>query len=207
MSSSVAEAPLVQKREEDLSIAALYRLSVEQYHRMIEVGILTDADAVELIEGCLVTKMSKNPPHSRARRLMLKALERLAGDGWFIDSQEAVTLETSEPEPDVVVARKDANDYADRFPGPEDLLLVVEVADSSLSRDRDSKKRSYARARVVTYWIVNLNDRQIEVYTEPSGPGDRPDYARRQDYPLTDEVPLVIEGREVGRVAVRDVLP
>jgi hypothetical protein len=83
----------------------------------------------------------------------------------------------------------------------------VEVADSSLRRDRDLKKRIYARAAIPSYWIVNLADRRIEVYTAPSGPGASPDYAERADYAAEDAVPVVIEGREVGRVAVGMVLP
>jgi Uma2 family endonuclease len=98
-------------------------------------------------------------------------------------------------------------DYSDRQPGPEDAFLVVEVADASLSRDRGPKKCIYARAGVPIYWIVNPKDRQIEVYSEPSGPTTRPTYRRRHNYDETDLVPVVIDDIEVGRVAVRDVLP
>lgn len=85
--------------------------------------------------------------------------------------------------------------------------LLVEVADSSLKRDRGFKKRLYAAARVAIYWIVNLRDRQVEVYTLPSGPGKKPDYRRHHDYAVNEEVPLVLDGIEVGRIAVKDMLP
>jgi Uma2 family endonuclease len=85
--------------------------------------------------------------------------------------------------------------------------LVVEVADATLSQDRASKKRLYASARIPVYWIVNLLENQIEVYTDPSGPADEPDYRQRQDYGPADTLPVVIEGRELGRVAVRELLP
>lgn len=184
-----------------------YRLSVEQYHQMIRAGILTEGDPVELLEGWLVQKMGKNRPHSVATRRLRKALEGIIPAGWMVDSQEPVTTDTSEPEPDGLVARASTEDDIDRQPGPQDVALVAEVAESTLQRDRGWKKRIYARAGIPVYWIVNLVDRQIEVYTEPTGPAEQPDYRRRQDYGPTNQVPVVIAGEEVGRVAASDVLP
>jgi len=84
---------------------------------------------------------------------------------------------------------------------------VVEVADASLNRDRTIKKRLYAAAGIAVYWIVNLVDSQVEVYTDPTGPGQQPDYRQRRDFDRAATVPVVIEGKEVGRLAVRDLLP
>jgi Uma2 family endonuclease len=81
------------------------------------------------------------------------------------------------------------------------------VADSSLQRDRALKKRLYAAAGIPVYWIVNLLDSQIEVYTDPSGPGEQPDYRQQQNYDSADTVPVVIEGHEVARLGVQDLLP
>ena len=92
-------------------------------------------------------------------------------------------------------------------PGAEDVALIVEVADSTLHRDRTTKKRLYAQAGIPVYWIVNLVDRRIEVYREPSGPGEQPDYRQRQDCRSGDNVPLVIEAGEVAQVAAADLLP
>ena len=119
-----------------------------------------------------------------------------------INGQDPVTLTDSEPEPDAFVARGEAP-YADRHPGPDDLALLVEVADASLQRDRTQKRRLYALDRIAFYWIVNLRDRQVEACSDPRGVA----YRRRHVYGPEDEVPLVIDGREVGRVAVRDILP
>src|SRR5438445_4118523 len=83
----------------------IWPLSVEQYHEMIRAGILTEDDPVELLEGILVVKMAKNPPHSSATRKMRTALERLVPTGWFVDIQEPVTTESSEPEPDLAIVR------------------------------------------------------------------------------------------------------
>ncbi len=185
----------------------IWRLSVAQYHAMIRCGILTADDPVELLEGWLVTKMPKNPAHRVATRSTLKALERIVPAGWYVDAQEPITLETSEPEPDVMVVRGETRQYHDRHPGPADLALAVEVADTTLQRDRGSKKRAYARARIPAYWIINLVENQLEVYADPSGPAEEPDYRQRQDYGPTDTVPVWIEGREIGRLPVRELLP
>jgi Uma2 family endonuclease len=185
----------------------IWRLSVDHYHAMIRAGILMDDDPVELLEGWLVQKMPKNPSHRRATRRTQRALDRILPEGWYTDAQEPITTDTSEPEPDVVVARGDTDQYPDRHPGPQDLALVTEVANTTLQRDRGSKKRIYARAGVPVYWIVNLTENQVEVYTAPSGPAERPDYGQRRNYGPSDEVPVVIDGREVGRIPVRDLLP
>ncbi len=84
---------------------------------------------------------------------------------------------------------------------------MVEVANSSLAHDRSTKKRVYAAAGIPVYWLVDLSKRQFEVYTDPSGPAERPDYRQRRDCADTDTLPVVLEGREIGRVGVRGLLP
>ena len=185
----------------------IWPLSVDQYHAMIHAGILTDDDPVELLEGWLVAKMPKNPPHRAVTRLIRQVLERLVPAEWYVDSQEPITTDDSEPEPDVVVVRGETRHYLDRHPGPHDVGLVIEVADTTLQRDRGFKKRLYARASIPVYWIVNLSDNQCEVYTEPSGPEPQPDYRQRQDYGASDVIPVVLAGVEVGRIAVQEFLP
>jgi Uma2 family endonuclease len=185
----------------------VWRFTIDQYHAMVRSGILTDDDPVELLEGWLVPKMPKNPQHRAATRLTRQALEGIVPAGWYVDSQEPVTLGDSEPEPDVVVVRGETRQYLDRHPGPQDLALVVEVADTTLQRDRGAKKRAYAGSGVPIYWIVNLVENQVEVYTDPTGPAEQPDYRQRRDYTLADELPLMIEGREVGRLPVRQLFP
>jgi Uma2 family endonuclease len=106
-----------------------------------------------------------------------------------------------------MVLRGDDDDYRDRLPEPRDVALVVEVADTSLGRDQQEKKRTYARAAIPIYWIINLSGQRIEVYSDPTGPDTLPDYRQRRDYGPDDAVPVVIEGREIGRLAARDLLP
>lgn len=185
----------------------VWRLSIEQYHRMIQTGILTDDDPVELLEGCLITKMPKNPPHRLVTKLTRETITRLLPEGWYVDSQEPITTDDSEPEPDIVVVRGDPRQYCDRHPQPHEIAVVIEVSDTTLQRDRNLKKRLYARAGIPVYWIINLPENQIEIYTQPSGQTEFPDYQQRQDYLLTDEVPIVIEGYEVGQFTVSEVLP
>ena len=203
----------VRSRQSKLRIEAtvptepVWRFTVEQYHEMIRAGILTEDDPVELLEGWLVPKMPKNPPHGVVTRLAQKALDRILPAGWDVRVQDPITTDTSEPEPDVAVARGDTRDYIEHHPGPKDMALAIEVSETTLNRDRGLKKRIYARARIPVYWIINLMDRQIEVYTVPTGPTKTPDYRRREVYGLGDSVPVVIDGKQVGSLRVRELLP
>lgn len=181
----------------------LYQLSVAQYHRLIDTGVLEEGAPVELLRGLLVRKMTKLPPHRIATRRTRRALDRVVPAGWYVDAQEPVTFSDSEPEPDVVVAREELSDDVTRHPGPADVALVVEVADSSLPRDRGWKKELYASSGIPVYWIVNLIDNRLEVYSDPRGD----DYASRVDLGPGDTVTVVIAGQAVGAVAVADLLP
>ncbi len=190
-----------------VSAEPIWRWSVEKYHEMIDAGILTDDDPVELLEGLLVYKMPKKPPHTLTTDLTRESLARLLPPGWHVKGEAPITTEDSEPEPDVTVIRGARRDYSERHPGPGDIALVIEVADTTLRRDRGLKKRLYARAGIPVYLIINLPERQIEVYTSPTGEAEEPDYQQRQDYGPDDEVPIIIEGREVGRLLAREILP
>lgn len=185
-----------------------FRLTVEQYHAMGRQGIFQGDDPVELLEGMLVQKMVKHPPHRFATQMLRELLHSLIPtDRWFVDDQEPVTTGDSEPEPDLTVVRGTRRQYleADRHPGPADVCLVIEVADSTLSTDRGIKQRIYARGRVIQYWIANIVDHRIEVYTEPTGPDSAPIYRQRRDFAVGDEVPLLLDAVEVGRVRVADL--
>lgn len=146
----------------------IWRLSVNQYHSMIANGILEEDAQLELLEGLLIGKMTKNPRHRVSTKLLRQALEKIIPTGWYVDSQEPITLQGSEPEPDVMLICGETTDYRDRHPDAASLELVVEVADTSLERDRTIKQRIYARAGIPIYWILNLGDRQLEIYTQPN---------------------------------------
>ena len=182
----------------------IYRLTVEQYHRMIAADILDEDDPVELLDGWLVQKMPKNHPHTLATRRIRRALERVIPAGWEVDSQEPFTTETSEPEPDCMVFRESDED---RHPYPTEVGLAVEVADSTLRRDRTTKKTLYARASIPIYWIANLKHGQLEVFAEPTGPSPEPGYRRRRVYRGADVVTVLLANREIARIPVRELLP
>src|SRR5438105_9817214 len=120
---------------------------------MIHAGILTENDPLELIEGWLVAKMTHNPPHDGTVQRINKRLGRRLPAGWDLRIQSAVTTSDSEPEPDLVVVRGDETTYLHKHPGPADVGMLIEVADSTLSRDRQEKARLYARAGLPCYWI------------------------------------------------------
>ena len=150
-----------------VSTELIWRLSVEQYHAMIQAGILTEDDPVELLEGWLVTKMSKNPKHRVATRLVREALEKALPPGWYVDSQEPLTTADSEPEPEVMIVRGETRHYLDHHPGPQDIALVVEVADSSLQRDRTLKKQIYAAAGISLYWMLIYSPIRLKCIATP----------------------------------------
>lgn len=184
----------------------IWRLSVAQYHQMIQAGILNDDDPVELLEGWLVTRMPKNPRHRLSTQLAREALARLLPAGWYVEDQEPITLVESEPEPNVAVIAGERRRYHDRHPGSGEVALVVEVSDTTLQRDRMIKQRIYARAQIPVYWIINLVEQQIEVYTLPSGDGDEAAYRQRAVYLPADAAPLVLEGQVIGTVAAQEIL-
>jgi Uma2 family endonuclease len=181
-------------------------LTVQAYHALIDAGIYQSGDPFELLEGFVVRKMTKGPKHETARRKLRQALAELVSGPFFVDEQGAITTSDSEPEPDTFIVRGTIDDYSDRHAGPADVALLVEIADSSLHRDRGQKQRIYARAKVPVYWVVNVRDQLIEVHTEPSGPTSRPKYARQTDYRAPDEVPVVIDGQEIGKIPVATIV-
>jgi Uma2 family endonuclease len=174
---------------------------------LIELGILTEDDNLELLEGFLMSKWSRTPLHDATLEKGGRYWVHLLPPGWGVRVRSAITLADSEPEPDFAIVQGDARTYWSRHPGPADIALVVEVADATLPGDRDDKGRIYARAGIPRYWIVNVNDQQVEKYSSPSGPGPDPKYVQRVDHRAGDSISLPLGGTVVVQVAVRDLLP
>ena len=189
------------------TIAGFRRFSVPEYHRLIELGILNEDDNLELLEGYLVHKMSRNPPHGAALQQGTMKWIQVLSPGWKLRVQCAITLSESEPEPDFAIVRGDAKAYLTHHPKAADVGLVVEVSDSSLLGDRDDKGRIYAHARIPCYWIVNVQDNWIEVYTSPSGPVADPKFGLRVDHRPGDNISLVLGNDAPILVAVQEMLP
>jgi Uma2 family endonuclease len=143
-----------------------HRLTRVEYESLVDRGVLTHDDRVELLGGCLVFREPEGSRHAAACLRARIALERAFGRGYHIRPQHPIALDDlSEPEPDIAVVRGRIEDYIDAHPTSP--VLVVEVADSSLALDRERKARLYATAAILDYWIVNLVDGALEVYRDP----------------------------------------
>ncbi|MCK6578687.1 MAG: Uma2 family endonuclease [Anaerolineae bacterium] len=200
------DSRLIDRDSPVIAAVPIRRLTVAQYHAMIDAGILTEDDDLELLEGWLVEKMTKNPQHVTTAELIAEAWRAILPTGWFVRQQDPVTTTDSEPEPDVMIVRGAIRDYRDRHPAPQEIGLVVEVADSTLRTDRQWKARIYARAGIPVYWIADVNGLQIEVLSAPAGVAEAASYTIRVVYDMGEAIPLVLEGQEIGRVSVDAVM-
>jgi Uma2 family endonuclease len=178
-----------------------------EYDKLIALGFFEPDDRVELIGGDLIVAEPQGAAHYTAICKTGKTLEAAFGPGWIVRTQGPVGLdEESEPEPDVAVVPGRLEDYRSEHPSRP--VLTVEVAESSLRSDRERKGSLYARAGLQDYWVLNLEERMLEVYREPVADpsvvfGWR--YARRTDFNPSAEVsPLALPS---GRVRVADLLP
>src|SRR2546425_922273 len=157
---------------------ALRRWTRHEYARLIDHGFLDEDDPIELLDGLLLVKEPQASPHRTAVLLTAKVLERVFGEGWFVQTQSPIALDDrSEPEPDLCVVRGSPRDYVEAHPRRP--VLIVEVARSGLRLARGRKAVVYARARISDYWVVNLVDRVLEVHREPARPGPAGSTGRR----------------------------
>lgn len=146
--------------------------TVDDYHRMVEAGILTENDRVELLEGQITEMNPQLPPHAATTQRAFRYLDRLLETVAYVRMQLPVTLKPkSEPEPDIAIVQIDANEYGDRHPAPDDIFLIIEIADSTLLGDRQQKAPVYAKAGIADYWILDVNTRQVYVFREPTQAG------------------------------------
>jgi Uma2 family endonuclease len=190
-------------RPSSLAAPDVYRMTVDEYEHLATAGILDDP-RVELIDGLLVRKMTQKPPHTWAVETARDHLNRMLPPGWFIREEKPVRITRfDEPEPDLSLIRGNRDDFRKRHPRPRDVGVLIEVADTRIDRDRGEKRLAYARGRIPIYWIINLVDRQVEVHANPR----RGEYRSIQVLRPGEEVPLVIDGAVIGRIAVADLLP
>jgi hypothetical protein len=181
---------------------ALRRFSVAEYHKMIKTGILKPDDRVELLEGWIVNKMPQNPPHSSSVTRANRRLARILPDRWTLRVQAPITLNNSEPEPDIVLARGAVEFYDHRHPRPTDIGVLMEFGDSTLLEDRLYKGVLYAQERIAEFWLINLVQRKIEVYTKPRGGK----YHQKVEYTEKESVPLVLDRLKVADIPVAELL-
>jgi Uma2 family endonuclease len=146
----------------------LHRFTADEYHRMAELGFLAPDARVELIEGQIHDMSPIGPNHSAVVMQLTEIFSEHRKKRWIVSVQNSVRLDLhSEPEPDLVLLKRAQDFYRSHLPAPDDVLLLVEVADSSLDFDRRKKLPIYARAGISEVWIVDLQDSVIEVYREP----------------------------------------
>jgi len=184
-----------------------YRLTVRQFKKMIEAGIFRDRDHVELLAGILVDKLKKRPPHNFTVDMLAHMLRQVIDSAWIVREEKSIVLgRCSRPEADIAVVRGPHERYRCSAPLAADIAFLIEVADSSYAKDRGKKWRLHATARIPVYWIVNLPRSQIEIYSTPSGSGTSAVYRDVTIYGRDDQVRVILEGRELARIPVRDVL-
>jgi Uma2 family endonuclease len=204
--SSARRNTASQSRDAIVPPVPVIRFSVDDYELMIREGILAEPERLELLDGWIVPKVTHNPRHDSAVFRLHRRLLRLLSDDWIVRVQSSISITLSLPEPDLVVARGPEDLYDLARPSPNDIALLVEVADSTLRQDQTVKLELYARDRIPLYWIVNLVGNRIEVYSQPRG-GKHPGYKKRAVYGLADRVPVVLRGKHVGEIRAREVLP
>ena len=187
---------------------APYRLTVDRYEAMVAAGVFGSKEPIFLWKGRLVEKMTKGSRHCVALSLLNRLLSRLEPIGYHVRQEQPIRLrDDSMPEPDLAFARGQIRDFTSQSPTANQVAMLIEIADSSLLDDSGEVLEAYAVGSIPVYWIVNIPDRRVEVHTGPSGPAESPSYGDRRYYGKGEVVPVVLDGKEVGRVAVDDVLP
>jgi len=190
-------------------VAFRHRITVEEYRRIVDSGAFGPEARVELLEGVMIDKMTKPPPHNLTCDLVQHVLSAPLPPGYFLSMGTSMTIEDrqGEPEPDAWVLRGAIRDYTGRGRTPADCALVIEVADTSYELDRHQKLLAYAASGIPVYWLIDLNRRRIEVFSHPSGQGDEAFYAQSRIHTEDEEVPVVLDGREHAVIPARELLP
>jgi Uma2 family endonuclease len=185
-----------------------YRFTARQVMKMITTGIIADDEDVELWDGILY-KMTKGELHNQIVMLTADVLRAVAPPDVYHVREEKCNTDGrySLPEPDVAVQRGKLGVLIPRPPRLERVALVVEVDHSTVRSDRIVKFSRYAERRIPVYWIIKAKQRVVLVFDMPEGAGAEAHYARSQRYSGDAEIPIVIDGREVGRVAASSLFP
>jgi Uma2 family endonuclease len=147
--------------------------TVHDYYRIGDLGILDPSERTELINGHIVVMTAKGTPHVLTLRLLANALGEAFGDrSVVVSTQDPIRLDNfSEPEPDLAIVKGTILDYAEHHPVPEDIYLVIEVADATLKQDCEVKDKLYARANIPEYWVVDIKNRQVRIFRDPTPTG------------------------------------
>ncbi|MBD2677553.1 MULTISPECIES: Uma2 family endonuclease [Nostoc] len=148
------------------------KFTVEQYHKMLESGILTEDDRVELIRGEIIEISPIGTKHAACVNRLINLLVQLLGKRVIVAAQNPIVLnDNSQPQPDVALLKPRDDFYATAHPQPQDIFLLIEVADSTIEYDREEKIPLYAEANIIEVWLVDINEQIVEVYQQPTAAG------------------------------------
>jgi Uma2 family endonuclease len=193
----------IQSTPAPLASPAVYRMTVDEFERIADS---LDDDRVELIDGYIVGRVEMKPSHVLVTELLRRAIEPMLPSDRFVREDKPIRIpDVNEPRPDIAIVHGAVRVYSNHHPGPQNVSLVIEVSDTTLQRDRGEKWFAYARSGIAVYWIVNLVDQQIEVYTDP-GPAGYSSKVVFAPAPSVQSPPVVIDGVEVGTINVADIL-
>ncbi len=178
------------------------RFTVSEYHRMSELGILVPTERTELVNGQIIAMAAKGTLHTSAVLLTQDLLSDRLGKQVFVKSQDPIRLnDDSEPEPDILLAVRDPLAYSTHHPTAAEVLLVIEIADSSLKYDLETKAPLYAKAGILEYWVLDVVERKLHVFQQPTAL----EYQRQTILAETLEIaPLAFPD---CAIAIRDLLP
>jgi len=184
------------------------RFSVKEYHQLIDIGILGPKDPYHLLNGVIRYKMPQNAPHISTTMKLSQLFWLMLAGKYLVLTDKPVTFinSQSEPEPDFAITLGPITRFDEVKPASNEVLLIVEVSYSTLVADRGEMMEIYAGGKIPEYWIVNLVDNIIEVYTNPRG-GKKPTFRTHTDYTAGQSVPVILQGKQIGMIAVSAILP
>ena len=154
-----------------------YKWTVADYHQLVKTGLL-EGKPVELLEGELIEKSPEGIPHSYTNRSVADYLRTLLDGLAFISEAHPITLDNSEPEPDIAIVRLPKEIYKQHHPYPEDIDWLVEIANRTLEKDLNEKTITYARNGIAEYWVIDLPNKKLWLFTQPEKQG----YSQTQEF-------------------------
>lgn len=193
---------VLEKNELLSPVLVRKRFTSDEVSRMVKAGILPEESGWELINGEIIHRMGIGSKHAGTVIKLSKLLERLIGNIVLVSTQNPISIDLdNEPEPDISILKMRDDFYTEGHPQPTDVLLLIEVSDSTLEFDRGTKKDIYAEAGIVEYWIVNLQNKTIETYLKPKGDN----YFEMKVYEIGEEV--YSQQIENLKINVADIIP
>jgi Uma2 family endonuclease len=176
--------------------------TVKEYHKLGEMGFFHPEERVELLSGNIITISAKGTANTSATRRTANVLRDILGNQVDVYYKSPIALDdNSEPEPDIAVVRIDPFDYATHHPTPSEVYLIIEVADSSLTFDREIKAKAYGRSGIADYWVLNVNERQLHVFREPAENGYQSELILGENGSISPlQFPIV-------NIAIQEMLP